>query len=146
MITETNSSNGMIAAVNRGVPVRLITDETEYRNTTRLWDSYNVDKMYNAGVQVRFDGHLGINHEKAVILYGTGMSIFGSSNWTSPSSDAQREHNYFTVKPWIHTWLQNQFERKWNNLGPAPESADFVPLPPAAQPTEPRCATAARRS
>ena len=129
-ITDEQHTNAMIASVANGVPVRLITDETEYRNTSRLWDSYNVDKMYNAGVQVRFDGHQGINHEKAVILYGTGMSIFGSSNWTSPSSDSQREHNYFTTKPWIHTWLTDQFERKWNNLTGHSETKPFVPLPP----------------
>ena len=81
-ITDEAHTDAMIQAVGRGVPVRLITDETEYRNPARLWDSYNVDKMYSAGVQVRLDGHQGINHEKAVILRGTGMSIFGSSNWT----------------------------------------------------------------
>ncbi|HVD94218.1 MAG TPA: Ig-like domain-containing protein [Vicinamibacterales bacterium] len=129
-ITDEQHTNAMLAAMARGVPVRLITDETEYRNTSRLWDAYNVDKMYNAGVQVRFDGHQGINHEKAIILYGTAMSIFGSSNWTSPSSDSQREHNYFTTKPWIHTWLTNQFERKWNNQTGHSETKPFVPLPP----------------
>ncbi len=108
-ITDEQHSNAMIARVNQGVPVRLITDETEYRNPSRLWDAYNVDKMYNAGVQVRFDGHQGINHEKAVLLRGTGMSIFGSSNWTSPSSDTQREHNLFTTKQWIYDWLEAQF-------------------------------------
>src|SRR5207253_75343 len=40
------------------------------------------------------------------------------------------EHNYFTTKPWMLNWFQNQFERKWNNLGPAPETSDFRPLPP----------------
>ena len=54
--------------------MRLITDEGEYRNADRLWDSYNVDKMYNAGVQVRLDGHQGINHEKAILLRGSGMT------------------------------------------------------------------------
>src|SRR5258708_3210239 len=131
-ITDEAHTDAMIAALGRGIPVRLITDETEYRNTSRLWDSYNVDKMYHAGVTVRFDGHQGIDHEKAVILYGTGVSIFGSSNWTSPSTDTQREHNYFTVKPWIHTWLVNQFERKWNNSTGYSETKPFVPLPPDA--------------
>jgi phosphatidylserine/phosphatidylglycerophosphate/cardiolipin synthase-like enzyme len=131
-ITDETHTNAMIGAIGRGVPVRLVTDETEYRNASRLWDSYNVDKMYNAGVTVRFDGHQGIDHEKAVILYGTGMSIFGSSNWTSPSTDSQREHNYFTTKPWIHTWLADQFERKWNNQTGFSETKPFVPLPPDA--------------
>ena len=131
-ITDEQHTNGMIAAMQRGVPVRLITDETEYRNTSRLWDAYNVDKMYAAGAHVRFDGHLGINHEKLVLLRGTSMSIFGSSNWTSPSSDSQREHNMFTSKQWMYDWLETQFDRKWNNSTGHQETKPFVPLPPDA--------------
>jgi hypothetical protein len=131
-ITDEQHTNAMINAVNRGVPVRLTTDETEYRNTNRLWDSYNVDRMYKGGVQIRFNGHLGINHEKAILLRGTGMTIFGSSNWTSPSSDTQREHNLFTRKAWIYTWLENQFQRKWTNQTGYTETKPFVPLPPDA--------------
>jgi hypothetical protein len=131
-ITDEQESNGMIAALNRGVPIRLITDETEYRNPQRLWDAYNVDKMFHAGVTVRLDGHQGINHEKAVILYGTHTAIFGSSNWTSPSTDSQREHNLFTTQSWAYDWLVNQFERKWNNQGSSVETQPFNPLPPDA--------------
>ena len=129
-ITDERQSDAIIAAVNRNVSVRLITDETEYRNENRLWDSYNVDKMYNAGVQVRLDDHQGINHEKAVLLRGLGMSIFGSSNWTSPSTDSQREHNMFTTQPWIYDWLETQFTRKWTNGHGTSETKAFVPLPP----------------
>jgi regulation of enolase protein 1 (concanavalin A-like superfamily) len=129
-ITDEQESNGMISALGRGVPVRLVTDETEYRDPTRLWDAYNVDKMYHAGVTVKFDGHQGIDHEKAVLLVGSGMMIIGSSNWTSPSSDSQREHNMFSTQPWMVTWLHNQFERKWNNLTGNIETKPFVPLPP----------------
>jgi hypothetical protein len=129
-ITDENHSNGMIAALGRNVPVRLITDEEEYRNPSRLWDAYNVDKMYYAGVQVRLDAHQGINHEKAILLRGSGMSIYGSSNWTSPSSDSQREHNMFTTQPWIFDWLEAQFQRKWTNGHGTSETKPFVPLPP----------------
>ncbi|MEO6235523.1 MAG: phospholipase D-like domain-containing protein, partial [Vicinamibacterales bacterium] len=129
-ITDGQHPDAMIAAVNRGVPVRLITDETEYRNPTRLWDSYHVDRMFVAGVQVKLNGHQGIDHEKAISLWSTGLSIFGSSNWTDASSDSQREHNYFTVKPWIETWLKAQFKRKWNNETGFSETKPFVPLPP----------------
>ena len=100
-ITDERQSDAIIAQVGRNIPVRLITDEGEYRNPARLWDSYNVDKMYNAGVQVRLEDHQGINHAKGILLYSQGMSIFGSSNWTSPSTDSQREHNMFTTQPWI---------------------------------------------
>jgi len=129
-ITDERQSDAIIAQVNRGIPVRLITDEGEYRNRDRLWDSYNVDKMYHAGVQVRLEDHQGINHAKGVLLYSQGMAIFGSSNWTSPSTDSQREHNMFTTQPWIFTWLQQLFTRKWTNGHGTAETKAFVPLPP----------------
>ena len=129
-ITDQQHSNAMVNAVNRGVPVRLITDETEYRNPDRLWDAYNVDLMYHAGVQVRLDAHQGIDHAKGVILYSQGLSIFGSSNWTSPSSDSQREHNYFTTQSWIYQWMTSVFNRKWTNGAGYSETKPFVPLPP----------------
>jgi len=129
-ITDVSHTNAIVKAVQRGVPVRLITDETEYRNPDRLWDAYNVDIMYKAGVQVRLDAHQGLDHAKLVLLYGQGMSIFGSSNWTSPSSDSQREHNYFTTKSWILDWGKTQFNRKWSNSAGFTETKAFVPLPP----------------
>jgi phosphatidylserine/phosphatidylglycerophosphate/cardiolipin synthase-like enzyme len=129
-ITDYRQTSAILNALARRVPVRLITDETEYRNPDRLWDAFNVDIMYQAGVQVRLDAHLGIDHEKAVMLSAQRLSIFGSSNWTSPSSDSQREHNYFTTKPWIFDWLDAQFNRKWNNSTGYTETKPFVPLPP----------------
>ena len=113
-----------------GVPVRLITEQAQYRDKTRLMHSYHIDRLYMAGVQVRLRGHLGLTHEKLTILHGQRMSIFGSSNWTRSSADSQLEHNYFTTKPWIYDWTVAHFNRKWNNLGPSPESKPFVPLPP----------------
>src|SRR5215467_4250554 len=42
-ITNTMFTNASINAVNRGVPMRLLVEPEEYRNTARLWDSYNVE-------------------------------------------------------------------------------------------------------
>jgi hypothetical protein len=85
-----------------------------------------------AGVQIRDRAHAGLNHEKVVLLHGQRMTIFGSSNMTSKSSDSQHEHNYFTRKSAIFQWFTGQFNRKWNNTNPlrAAESKPFVPLPP----------------
>ena len=125
-ITNAPISDATIAALNR-VPVRLIVDSSEYRDPTRVWDSYNVDRMFMAGVPLKITEHLGENHEKAVLLYGQGMTIWGSSNWTLPSFNSQQEHDYFTVKPWFFNWFQNQFERRWDS---DTEYKAFVPLPP----------------
>jgi phosphatidylserine/phosphatidylglycerophosphate/cardiolipin synthase-like enzyme/regulation of enolase protein 1 (concanavalin A-like superfamily) len=129
-ITDAGHPDALLRAVRRGVPVRLITDETEYRNPARLMDAYYVDLMHASGVTVRFDSHQGINHQKSMLMYGSGMSIIGSSNWTESSDASQREHNYFTVKPWMFEWLRAQFERKWNNGSGFAETKPFVPLPP----------------
>jgi len=57
------------------------------------------------------------------------MAIFGSSNWTASSSDTQREHNYFTRKPWIVDWFADQFLRKWANRMAAPSGGGAISPP-----------------
>ena len=126
-ITNQGYSDATIAAVKRGIPVRLIHEPDEYRNLARQWDAWNVDRLFMAGVQIRMRKHLGLNHQKSVILYGRRLTIFGSSNWTGPSSNSQLEHNYFTTKATFFQWFVNQFERKWNSTT---ENQPFVPLPP----------------
>jgi hypothetical protein len=126
-ITNQRYTDMTLAAVHRGIPVRLLHEPNEYRNTARQWDAWNVDRLFMGGVQIKMRKHLGLNHEKAAILYNQGMVIFGSSNWTGPSSNSQEEHNYFTTKPWFFQWFVNHFERKWNSTT---EFEPFVPLPP----------------
>ena len=131
-ITDKRQSDAMIAAQARGIPIRYLGETVEYRDVDRLWVSWNMDRMYAAGIPMRVRASDGQNHEKVVLLYAQGLTIFGSSNWTSPSANSQQEHNYFTTKSWIFTWFVDQFERKWNNTAPggSVESQPFVPLPP----------------
>jgi phosphatidylserine/phosphatidylglycerophosphate/cardiolipin synthase-like enzyme len=128
-ITNAQIADATIAAFKRGIPIRMIVDFSEYRNPARPWDSYNVDRMFMAGVPLKITAHLGQNHEKSLILYGQKMSIWGSSNWTWPSFNYQQEHNYFTKKPLFFQWFQNQFERRWNSHT---EYKAFVPAGPGA--------------
>jgi hypothetical protein len=131
-ITDQRHTNALISAIGRGVPVRLILEQDEYRNSSRLWDSWNVDRLYVAGAALRNRGHAGVNHEKMTLLHGQQLTIFGSSNWSSASANSQHEHNYFTRKLNIYQWFVGQFERKWNNANPvgAIETVPFQPLPP----------------
>ena len=139
-ITSGTLPDRLIALRQAGIPVRLITDLGQYRNTTYFWHSYNVDRMFAAGVQVKLRNNPGDEamHQKSAILHGRGLTVFGSSNWTASSSDSQREHNYFTTKPFFMQWFTDQFERKWNNetdngqpVSPL-EYVDFVPGFPEA--------------
>ena len=129
-VTDQRHTNEMIAAVQRGIPVRFIGEPLQYRSTKYYWVSWNLDLMYMAGVQMRMRAHEGLSHEKLTLLRGQGMFIFGSSNWTSASATAQHEHNIFGTNSALMTWAQDHFDRKWNNTGPVPESMPFVPLPP----------------
>jgi hypothetical protein len=125
----------MIAAKSRGVPVRVLSDAKEYRLASRLWHAWNLDRLWAAGIPVRVPAHAGMNHQKVVILYGQHTTIFGSSNWTSPSDHYQQEHNLFaTAKLWMFDWFVKQFDRKWGNSNPLAiaETKPFVPLPPDA--------------
>ena len=140
-ITDKRHSDAMIAAHNRGVPVRLISDPQQYRDPTRLWDAWNIDRMYMAfqvpppgaalsQSAIKMRAHAGLNHEKLVLLYSKQMSIFGSSNWTTPSDMSQEEHNCFCTDLTLFSWFTTMFERKWTNSTGNIENADFVPLPP----------------
>jgi hypothetical protein len=142
-ITDRQHTDNILATVARGIPVRLITEPAQYRLVSRMWHSWNVDRLYMGGVLIKHRAHAGLNHQKSVILYDQNGTlpgdqttvVFGSSNWTSPSAAGQVEHNIFTTKPDIATWFIDQFERKWNNTGGIIENADFVPLPPDAPKT-----------
>ncbi|MEX1126971.1 MAG: Ig-like domain-containing protein [Vicinamibacterales bacterium] len=131
-ITDRRHADAMIDLRTAGVPIRLITEPQQYRDTTRLWHAWNVDRMHMAGVQIMHRAHAGLNHQKSVQLHGLGLAILGSSNWTSPSAHAQEEHNYFTTDRTIFDWLTAQFERKWNNTAGVTENVPFAPLPPDA--------------
>ena len=94
-ITDRAHTDAMIAAVQRGVRVRLITEPTIYRNRRALWHAWNVDRLWMAGISMRVRPR-GLNHQKTVAAARTDATIFGSSNWTSPSNQSQQEHNYFS--------------------------------------------------
>ena len=133
-ITDVRICDALLRALARGVVVRLLAEPDEYRFSAsrlgaELTGPYNIDRLYAAGVQIRMRKHLGLNHQKSVLLYGRGLAIFGSSNWSGPSFNYQEEHNYFTNKSWFFQWFADQFNRKWNS---ASEYEPFAPQPPTA--------------
>ena len=122
---DRRHADAIIAARRRGVPVRLYTEQGQYRLSTRPLHAYDVDRLYMAGVEIRHRNHLGGNHEKLTLLRGQRMAIFGSQNWTHTAG--QYEHNYFTTKFWIYQWFSDRFARKWNSSG---ETKPFTPQGP----------------
>jgi hypothetical protein len=132
-VTEALQADAVIRAVSRGVPVRLITEPSEYRNPQRVWHAKHIERMWLGGVQIKHRQHAGLTHQASVVLRGLGEVIFGSSNWTSASARYQDEHNYFynpaLGKPWVYSWFASQFDSKW---GDATNYVPFQPLPPGS--------------
>jgi phosphatidylserine/phosphatidylglycerophosphate/cardiolipin synthase-like enzyme len=131
-LTDARICDALIRAVARGVPVRLLAEPLEYRfdpsrTGSELTGPYNVDRLYAAGVQIKMRKHLGLTHQKSIQLYGQGMTVFGSSNWSWQSFNYQEEHNYFSDKTWFFQWFANQFNRKWDSPS---EYEQFAPQPP----------------
>jgi phosphatidylserine/phosphatidylglycerophosphate/cardiolipin synthase-like enzyme/regulation of enolase protein 1 (concanavalin A-like superfamily) len=147
-ITDRAHTDALIKALGRGVRVRIISDWGQYTWSSRLWHAWNIERLHLAGAEIRMageagdrlhapvrKGHWGTMHQKSTLLYGQGMTVFGSSNWTSPSTDSQEEHNYFTTRPEFFQYFRDQFERKWNNSNPlgAIETEPLELLPPDPQ-------------
>jgi phosphatidylserine/phosphatidylglycerophosphate/cardiolipin synthase-like enzyme len=131
-IADERPTNAIINAIRRGVPIRLLVAPDMYHDPTRLDVSYHFDRLWAAGVPLKVTAHQGVNHGKISLLYGQDVTIFGSSNWTTPSGNSQHENNYFTTKTFIFNYFVDYFERRWNNDNPAgaTESTPFVPEAP----------------
>ena len=49
-----------------------------------------------------------------------------------PSANSQHENNWFATAPFVYSYFQDFFNRRWNNTSPigAAETGPFVPQPP----------------
>ena len=120
-ITDERETNAVIAAFQRGIPVRVLTDDKEYalpEPAVGLLQHGQDLRRRRADSRPRHDG---LNHQKLVLFYANTpasgpvapLSVFGSSNWTTPSANQQQEHNYFTLQAVDLRFLRSQFMRKW---------------------------------
>lgn len=138
-------ADALISRHRAHIPVRVNTESAEYRLASRPMVSYILDKLYAAGVPVKWRAHRGNNHAKVALFHGQQVVVRGSSNW-SPSSDkggTNLEINFFS-NPATHPEDLDAyaaytaiFERRWTNSHlvdgvPVVESKRFVPRVPGA--------------
>jgi len=112
-----------IARFNAGVPVRFITEPTNYNTTTTKNAAHkaNVDRLLSAGVPIveRAFKRGGLVHEKVCVFKAQRQVIFGSGNWDLPCGTGQPlrcifDVNYLTARPNLFNWFKAQFDDKWN--------------------------------
>jgi hypothetical protein len=126
-LTEPRITDAILARHAAGVPVRVIVEPNEYRNTSfpEFWlTRANIDRLYVAGVPIKRREHQGLTRMTTLTtqLYTTVASSNMTTEW-------QRDHNYFVsagAKPAVYNAIRTRFNTMWN------DAAGFVNFTPEA--------------
>lgn len=118
-INDVRHVDAMIAAVARGVTVRILVEP----DWSGPFHRTHVAQLAAAGVHVRQRAHRGQTHEALTVLHSLQAVVFGTGNWADgPSEEVNLFYHPGLGKPWFFQWFVDQFERKWTN------EAAFVPF------------------
>ena len=131
-ITEATHADGLIRAVKRGVPVRLITEPDRYRNTDNIWQAYQIDRLYMAGVQIRDRAHAGFTASEEHAALQPGDDDFRIVELDVGVEQVAVRTQLLHDQAVVLQLGPNNFTRKWGNTTGNVETEPFVPLPPDA--------------
>lgn len=109
-ITDDRISDTIIEAHDRGLPIRIITDDE------KAFDAgSDIMRLERAGVEIRVDQTRYHMHHKFA-LFDRKLLLTGSYNWTR-SADAYNEENFIILndRSLIRSFSQ-LFDRLWNKF------------------------------
>ena len=109
-ITDDRLTDSVLAAHQRGVRIRIITDNDKAADL-----GSDADRFRHAGIQLRIDRTQWHMHHKYAIFDRT-LLLNGSYNWTRGAAE-HNEENFMVLnyQPLVIRY-QEQFEMLWNNL------------------------------
>lgn len=110
----------LIAARDRGVKVRVLTDRVQAGgSSSKIWE------LLDAGVELRVHSHKRIMHTKVGIYVGVSVSS-GSFNWTEPAVRKNEEVcDVFVDEPDYARQHQVLFDARWAD-NPAEKSDEWI--------------------
>lgn len=99
---------GIKEAINRGVAVRIITDDDQMES-----QGSDVEGLVKAGAQTRHDNNnrSHMHHKFAVVDRATLLS--GSFNWTRSAVLTNRENIIITTDPTLINSFAQEFNKMW---------------------------------
>jgi len=107
-ITCDQISNEVMAAHNRGVKVRVITDDGQRGNR-----GSDIEKFVKVGIPVKDDGHPeNYMHHKFALVDGR-LLLNGSFNWSVHAVVGNNENVVVTNDPKLCAAFGGEFERLW---------------------------------
>jgi mitochondrial cardiolipin hydrolase len=106
-ITDDRVTRALIAAHDRGVNVRVVTD-----NDKAFDLGSDIERISSAGVPVRIDRTQAHMHHKFAI-FDKARLVNGSFNWTRSAAEFNSENLLVTADPALVSAYGREFERLW---------------------------------
>ncbi|MDJ0521507.1 MAG: phospholipase D-like domain-containing protein [Planctomycetota bacterium] len=106
-ITDDRISDGLIGLANRGVQVRVISDDDKANDL-----GSDLGRLEQAGVAVAYDRSDAHMHHKFA-LFDDARLLTGSFNWTRAASGENHENVLVTSEPVLVAAYKQEFERLW---------------------------------
>jgi phosphatidylserine/phosphatidylglycerophosphate/cardiolipin synthase-like enzyme len=118
-------ADALIAAKQRGLDVRWITDDENGIEADEDPDRGQFEKMQDAGIEVIADTRSALMHNKFVIFDGQTLWT-GSTNLTASGVFLQNNNTVVVHSPEVAAIYEREFEEMWNGqFGPkSPSTAD----------------------
>lgn len=111
-ISDDRLSDAILSAHRSGLSVRVISDNDKMHDR-----GSDVERLYQAGVDVRIDRSPEHMHHKFMVIDGRTV-MTGSYNWTR-SAETRNEENLVAIDDHIMaSHFTTEFTRIWNNSVP----------------------------
>lgn len=110
-ITDNRIAEAIVATHQRGVAVRIISDDDKSEDL-----GSDVDRIGFSGVALRFDRTPAHMHHKFAIFDGEHL-LTGSYNWTRSAALENHENVLVTNDRRLVARYEDEFNRLWNQLG-----------------------------
>ena len=109
-ITDNRISRAILAAKERGVKIRIITD-----NDKQFDIGSDIDELAHANIPVRVDRTSSHMHHKFAI-FDQSILVTGSYNWTRSAASANQENIIVTNNDKHIDAFCREFQSLWDNL------------------------------
>ena len=114
-ITDDNIRNAILAAWERGLAMRIITDDEKIEDPGN-----DIRQLHRAGIPVAIDTSNERMHHKFAVFDRDWLAS-GSFNWTRTATRANYENLVVTRSPRLVAAFNDEFERLWQHLPRLPE-------------------------
>lgn len=112
-ITKKNIAGAIVAAVKRGVKVRLITDKEMSRDR---YERNALTTLIDVGVPVKVNSHSGLMHLKVTIVDANTVTT-GSYNYTDSATNKNDEVLVVLHNTSSASIFEKEFSRMWKDTG-----------------------------